>query len=206
MKKSFDRKDRLERFVRDNRSAFDSEEPDDLLWGKIEGRLTGTPGSPQDKVHPASPSPEKRWKRQISYDWRVAAAVLVICTAGIFVYVNNHYGLARDPQMAIQLPTYAKEVNQYTMIINAKRDELKRLTASKPELYTSFAAELSQLENDYSGLRSELPGSPDPDIQLHAMVRNLQWQIDLLNQQIIIIEKIKKANGHEKDAGNIMAI
>ena len=200
MKKSFDRKDRLERFVRDNRSGFDTEEPDTRLWEKIESRL----------APPLQDTPRQlnnsRWKRQITYDWRVAAAVIVLFLAGILVYVNGEYGLTRDPQMAIQLPAYAKEVNQYTQIINEKRSRIKKLAAHKPELYSDFASELDRLEKAYVGLRSELPQSPDPETLLHAMVRNLQWQVDLLNQQIIIIERIEKVNENEESDSDRITI
>ena len=192
------KKDKLERFVRDNRSGFDTEEPDARLWRKIESGLS---------LHD-SPAPlnNKRWKRQITYDWRVAAAVLLLILAGILVYVNGEYGLSRDPQMALQIPAYAKEVNQYTQIINEKRIRIQKLASQKPELYSDFALELDRLEKAYVGLRSELPQSPDPEILLHAMVRNLQWQVDLLNQQIIIIEKIQKVNGKEESDSNRITI
>lgn len=201
MKSSFDRKDRLERFVRDNRPGFDSEEPDERLWSKIEARL-----HPQESVKETGITGGSKWKRQITYDWRVAAATLIMIGFGLLAYVNNQYGLARDPEMALQLPAYAKEVNQYTQVINEKRNELRKLTTNKPELYSEFASELDRLEKAYSGLRSELPASPDPETHLHAMVQNLQWQIDLLNQQIIIIEKIKKANEEEDNDSDLMAI
>ncbi len=200
MKKSFDRKDRLERFVRDNRSGFDTEEPDARLWEKIESRL-----APPLRETPRQLN-NSRWKRQITYDWRVAAAVLVLFLAGFLVYVNGEYGLTRDPQMAFQVPAYAKEVNQYTQIINEKRSQIKKLAAHKPELYSDFALELDRLEKAYVGLRSELPQSPDPETLLHAMVRNLQWQVDLLNQQIIIIERIEKVDENEESNSDRITI
>ncbi len=200
MRKSSDRKDKLERFVRDNRSGFDTEEPDARLWGKIESRLAPPSGDIPRQLN------NNRWKRQITYDWRVAAAVLILFAACILVYVNGEYGLTRDPQMALQLPAYAKEVNQYTQIISEKRNQIKKLAAHKPELYSDFAAELDRLEQAYTGLRSELPRSPDPETLLHAMVRNLQWQVDLLNQQIIIIEKIEKVDENEENDSDRIAI
>ncbi len=201
MKKSFDRKDRLERFVRDNRSGFDTEEPDARLWKKIEAGLAPS-ALPDASRQPGT----NRWKRQITYDWRVAATVIVLLFAGILVYVNGQYGLTRDPQMALQVPAYAKEVNQYTQIINEKRNQLKKLATHKPELYSDFASELDRLEKAYTGLRSELPRSPDPETLLHAMVRNLQWQVDLLNQQIIIIESIEKGNENEESDSDRITI
>ena len=201
MKKSFDRKDRLERFVRDNRSGFDTEEPDARLWEKIESGL-----APPTFPDTSPQSGTNRWKRQITYDWRVAAAVIVLLFAGILVYINGQYGLTRDPQMALQMPDYAKEVNQYTQIINEKRNQLKKLATHKPQLYSDFASELDRLEKAYTGLRSELPQSPDPETLLHAMVRNLQWQVDLLNQQIIIIESIEKGNENEESDSDRITI
>lgn len=201
MKSSFDRKDRLERFVRDNRTEFESEEPDDQLWNRIEARL-----HPEAPAHKKSSASQNRWRRQISYDWRVAATVLVLFTLGLFTYVNNRYGLSRDPEMALQAPTFAREVSEYTRVINERRSELKKLTANKPDLYRDFAAELDRLEMAYTGLRSELPESPDPETHLHAMVQNLQWQVNLLNQQITIIEKIKKANEKKNSDDGLMAI
>lgn len=108
--------------------------------------------------------------------------------------------------MALQVPAYAKEVNQYTQIINAKRSQLKKLVTHKPELYNDFASELDRLEKAYTGLRSELPQSPDPETLLHAMVRNLQWQVDLLNQQIIIIESIEKGDENDKSDNDRITI
>jgi hypothetical protein len=201
MKSSYDRKDRLERFVRDNRPGFDSEEPDDQLWNKIADKLP--PGQEKSEI-PAKKT--VKWRRQVTYDWRVAATLVVLVGLGLLTYVNQKYGLARDPEMVLQAPSYAREMNLYTQVINEKRNELKKLTLDKPELYEDFSTELFRLENAYSGLRSDLPVSPDPESHLHAMVQNLQWQIDLLNQQITIIEKIKKANEEDNSRRSLMAI
>src|SRR5690554_3100898 len=201
MKSRFENKDRLENFIRENRAAFDSDEPSDL-WSGIEEKLNK--GSGQTSHHLRVN--HNKWKRQFTYDWRVAAAILVFLAAGILFYVNRQYGLTRDPQMALKLPAYAKEVNYYTQIINEKRNDLRSMTAGKPELYHEFSSELDRLEKAYSGLRSELPESPDPDTHLHAMIQNLQWQIELLNQQITIIEKIRQANEDENIDSDYSAI
>jgi hypothetical protein len=49
-------------------------------------------------------------------------------------------------------------------------------------------------------LKDQLPKNPNQEELLKAMIQNLQWQIDLLNQQLNIIQKIKEAkNGKVKD-------
>lgn len=49
MKKFSDKKDRLERFVRDNRDGFDVFLPQDSLWDRIENSIPSVPAEPQKK-------------------------------------------------------------------------------------------------------------------------------------------------------------
>lgn len=205
MKSRFEDKDRLERFIRENRAAFDADEPGDL-WAGIEEKMKLRDSESVRPLNDRQQLNHNKWKRQITYDWRVAAAIVVFIAAGLLVYVNRQYGLTRDPQMALKLPQYAKEVNYYTQIINEKRNDLRMLTAERPELYREFSEELERLENAYTHLRSDLPKSPDPETHLHAMIQNLQWQIDILNQQIMILEKIRQADENEDSDSDFSAI
>ena len=72
-----------------------------------------------------------------------------------------------------------------------KREELKALESADPQLYHQFDAELQALDKNYQSLKNELPQNPNPEDLLKAMVQNLSMQIDLLNQQLQIIQKIK---------------
>ena len=200
MKKYSDKKDRLERFVRDNREGFDSFVPKDDLWDQIEM-----------KIHGATPLTEpkkngkilKSWGRNAYFDWRVAAGVFLALGIGFLVYLNNEYGVTRDPAIALKVPTYAREFNQYTVAINEKRDEIIKLTRNNPELYKDFSADLKNLETSYGNLRSNLSNAPNQEALLQAMVKNLQWQVDLLNQQINILQRINKVkNGDDKEINN----
>jgi len=193
MQKSFDRKDKLERFVRDNRDRFEREEPGDFLWSKIEARLQPEP-TPKNTVQ----NHAGRWKGHISFDWRVAACVMVALGIGFLYYLNGEYGVSKDPQMALNAPAYAREFHQYSLTIDQKRNELIRLTNDIPELYREFSSDLERLESAFVRLRSELPQAPNQEALLHAMVQNLKWQIALLNQQLIIIENIKQTSQNEE--------
>ena len=197
MKKNSDKKDRLERFVRDNRDGFDSFLPQDGLWDLIGSKIPGN-------VQPSEPQKDiKVLKSRSSYayfDWRIAAGIFLALGIGFLVYINKEYGVTRDPAVALKVPSYAREFNQYSLAIDEKRDEIIRLTRHNPELYKDFSADLKSLENSYGKLRSNLSNAPNQEALLQAMVQNLQWQVDLLNQQIKILQRINQVkNDYDKE-------
>ena len=205
MKKSSDKKDRLERFVRDNREDFDRLEPDDSLWERV---WYGLPARLEDEVDPtpeSTPSTKvpprfRNWGRAY-FDWRVAAGLLLALGVSYLVYLNKEYGVTRDPQVVLNAPTYAREFTQYNEAIEQKRRELVKLTTDNPDLYEEFSTDLDRLEKSYGNLRSELDKAPNQEALVQAMIQNLQWQIDLLNQQLTILQRIKKADKrHENKA------
>lgn len=199
MKRHYDKKDRLERFVRDNREDFDRLEPDDSLWGRIEGQLGEAP--PEVVVAPVKSSPRFRDWGRAYFDWRVAAGLLLALGFSYLVYLNKEYGVTRDPQVALNVPTYAREFTQYNEAIEQKHRELIRLTTDNPDLYKEFSTDLERLEKSYGNLRSELNKAPNQEALVQAMIQNLQWQIDLLNQQLTILQRIKQADKrHENKA------
>lgn len=190
MKKFSDKKDRLERFVRDNKDGFDVFLPQDSLWDRIESSMPSAPAEPQKKV--------KRLGNPY-FDWRVAAGVMLALGVGYLFYLNNEYGVTRDPGVALKVPAYAREFNQYNVLIDEKRNEIFKLASSNPELYKDFSADLKSLENSYQNLKSDLGNAPNQEALIHAMIENLQYQVDLLNQQLTILQRIKKATqSHEK--------
>lgn len=190
------KKDNLERFVRDNREAFDDREPPNGLWQKIETGLNEQPGgtsvksnSPFRQIHRNSAGnvPGSGW-----LNWRVAASVAVLLLVGGFWYVNHQYGVVRQPEVLAASPVYAREVTQYTRLIADKRAELRQMTEDKPALYQEFATDMVRLEKSYKSLKADLPQNPNQDVLIRAMIQNLQIQIDLLNEQLRVIQRVNQ--------------
>ncbi|WP_460634282.1 hypothetical protein [Larkinella harenae] len=181
-------KDRLERFVRDNREDFDVFEPRADLWKDLEKELG-------HNERPLWGLSRPLWMRRRMV-WQIAASVALIVGLGGFWYFNTQYGVTEQPEMVAFSPMYARTVQQYTRLIEDKRTELRTVTESNPALYQQFAADLDRLEKSYQNLKQELPKTPNQEMMIQAMVQNLQTQIDLLNQQLMIIQRIKQQN-HE---------
>jgi len=184
----------LERFIRDNRESFDHLEPSDDLWNKIGTAI----GQPQKTTRVFSMS---------RAGWAVAAT-LFLAFAGILSYQLYQSSVKPEaiilgqqktvvPQQGDSLvnqidPQYGKLVAQFTTVIETKQEELKKLEKDDPALYKKFSGDILKLDSAYQSLRNTLNANPNTEQLLQAMISNLQLQIDLLNQQLTIIQQVKK--------------
>lgn len=199
----------LEKFIRDNRDSFEQDGPSAGLWERIADQLPDQP-APAKTAQPFLAVHRQRtrdggpryggtryggtWTR--SY-WTWAASIALLLLAGSLWWINDRYAPTKQADVVAFSPTYAKEVAQYSSLIEAKRTELQQLTESNPDLYGDFAQDLDRLEASYKGLKKELPNTPNQEILIQAMIQNLQLQIDLLNEQLRVIQRIKQQTTNE---------
>lgn len=194
----------LERFVRDNREAFDNMEPSATLWDKI-GEAIGEEKKTTTRVVRMS------WARwavaatlflalagTISYQvfWKQQTADVLIAQQSNTSKTESTSSEIFDPLVNQIDPQYAKLVSQFTEVIETKQSQLKQIEKDDPSLYKKFAGDIQKLDSSYHVLRSTLNANPNTEQLLQAMISNLQMQIELLNQQLTIIQKVKqpKAN------------
>jgi septal ring factor EnvC (AmiA/AmiB activator) len=203
---------KLERFIRDNREAFDSEEPSDELWNKISDKLPTTNGKviemgkPRQIVHKDfQNSGRNRFLENIN--WRVAAMVLFTLGLGWMVlHFNEQYKVTEHPEIVMANPALAKQVSQYTQLVENKQLELQNLAQQNPDLYKEFEKELDELENSYQSLKADLPKNQNQETLIEAMIQNLQLQLNVLNQQLQIIDRIKNSNNHKNENNKAIII
>ena len=171
---------RLEEFVKANREEFDDIVPSPELWSRIEREL------PLQFAH------QKKNERSFSLGFvlRVAASVIVVMGVSFVIYMRSSN--KSEVNYASINPVYAQQQTRYVTLIANKRTELKTISQSDPELYKEFSAETAKMDSVYKKLRSELV--------LRAMIRNLEVQTEVLNQQLNVIEQynqMKKQNENE---------
>ena len=186
---------KLKKFIWDNRSEFDDAVPSGKVWEHIESSMTG--------------KKEKKFILTPLYKWSMAAAAVLILSAGFYFFVNRnkntaveYAGIVPAPDTATATATAidAPEVNQFAKMIALKQEELRSLAKDQPELYTQFAKDITQLDSSYNILRKQLSATPNREMLLEAMIQNLQLQLNVLNQQLNIIHQIKQSKkyNHEK--------
>jgi hypothetical protein len=176
--------DNIERFIRDNREGFDAQIPGPKNWSAIEKQI-GIAKTPA------------RILSMNLLKWSAAAAIFIgILATGLYFFnqssASSSGSLAKDPVVEQIDPQYAKMVAQFSSLIEEKQTELKSLEKDNPELFKQFAGDIKKLDSTYQVLRNTLPANPNKEQLLEAMISNLQMQINLLNQQLQIIQQVKR--------------
>ena len=179
----------LEQFIQKNREAFDNCEAPTELWNKIDKSLG-------KQVIQKSESDEiviKFKKSSISKlkIWAMAASLIILIGYVSVFYVNNKPDSTQQI-VAEVAPQYGDKMVQYTSLIESKREEIKQIETHDPVMYKEFATEIEKLNLDYRNLQTELTETPNQEDLVKAMIQNLQVQLDILNRQLKIIEKVKE--------------
>ncbi|MDB5112773.1 MAG: hypothetical protein JWR67_3887 [Mucilaginibacter sp.] len=180
---------RLEDFIKANREDFDDLEPGAGLWNRIEDKLPNEFNAKHEKK-----------TFSIGFVLRVAATVIIVMSISFVLYLRSEK--SNGINLAAINPEYAKQRVHYTALISNKLNELKTLSKSDPQLYSEFSAEIAKMDSTYKKLNKDLATSPNQELVLRAMIRNLQIQTEVLNQQLMIIEQfnqMKKEQPNEKD-------
>lgn len=164
----------LKEFINNHREEFEEEFPPNL-WGKINARI------PKEKR-------KSIWLN--SKILRIAAGVLICLSVGFWFgkYYRNDNSLAQQDKMLSTQPALVT----YTETVLEKRENLKSLIKSNPELQKAFVGDLEELQQNFEYLKSQLTKNPNHEQLIDAMKQNLEWQIDLLNKQTEIAQNVKK--------------
>lgn len=165
---------KLTEFIKENKKAFEVEGPSLALWNRIDSELIKQQKS------------KSRIKR---YYWMKAAALLLLTVSVFILYRRNQ-----------NLPVKIADVNfaakqkavQFAHQIKEKKDSLAGFIQSDPELYAKFNNDLNLLANDYEKLKKQMQSSPNKATLVRAMLKNLELQLQVLNQQLIIFNQVEE--------------
>lgn len=168
-------KDSLKEFIRDNREAFDDQEPSPKTWTRIEAALSQARGS--------------FWNSLVM--WRAAAAVFL----GLAVYAFVARGPVA-PSRKSELANLQVEFRDLESFYNSEIDSKVALIDSfeGAEEVEQFTQDYEKLDAMYQVLKEEMKVHPSQKVK-DALVLNLLIRIDLLNQQL---NRLDKTFGGEK--------
>jgi hypothetical protein len=181
-------KDKIEKFIAQNREAFDSEEPDAKVWASIQKRMQ------QGKSVRMVP---------LYRLWQVAASIILLLGTGIgwLVYENRQLQknaastLPTNDAVTVTLDQIAPELAEaedfYTRQIQLKSDELSRYDLKKLGVGKDYETELKKLNEAYGELKNDFYKTGSQRV-VEAMIQNLQYRMELLNKQLEILEKVQK--------------
>jgi hypothetical protein len=177
--------DNLEKFILENRDAFDTKVPNLSVWGEIDRQLEHRPVQ------------RIIWMKRL----RVAAAIALLVTGGgvIGAYLANSGQEVKS--LADVSPEHAEMERYFNTQVSEK---MAQLTSYQKD--QDVQGDLQELDSMYEQLQRELkdapPGAEEKIIQ--AMINNYQTKIDILEQ---VLEKVKTINPtNSKTAENEISI
>jgi len=164
----------LDDFIKEHKKEFDTDRPSMALWSKIELEL--------DKKKKKDPISLRVWLS-------IAASVIVLLAIGLLT-INP----IKNDRMSVAdvSPVYAKKEVKFCSLIEQKRDSLQIFEGANPELYRQFDADLQKVNKTYEGLRKDLATSPNQQLVVKAMIKNLEIQLQLVSQQLAIISEVSQ--------------
>jgi len=175
--------DKLEKYIRENRTSFDDENPPVDVWHKINNQLDHRQ-TPQ--VHIGT------------YLWRAAAIILFATVVWLLIDRNsNEQQFAQISEKSDENQIEFNDVEAfYFQEIEEKQNLIVQFVSNNPELDKTLLVEIDQLDSTYQILKLNAEKGYSEKI-LDAMVLNLQMRIDILNQQLDVLEKIKSLKENE---------
>ncbi|MFC7522452.1 hypothetical protein ACFQRK_00740 [Parapedobacter sp. GCM10030251] len=177
----------LKKFVTENRAAFDHAHPPKDLWERISNDL---------EKH-EKPIAQTAVRKMFIRVLKVAAVTFLIGTAGILVYFYGKKNAYEDYSRIN--PDLAAVQQTYSQLVVQKKDSVAIFAANNPSLYGEFSKALDQMEANYEMLKQEFATSPNKELTLEAMIRNLQAQIEVLSQQMEILNYINTNKNQPQD-------
>lgn len=176
----------LENFIKNNKQSFDVYNAPEGLWDKLEEQLN---------THQKKQQKSGNLNLFITV-FKITALFIMVLSFG---FLWGNYQKQQSLKLENINPAYAKKEIQFSSLIENKQEVLKSLSKVDPSLYQNFLLEQLKLENEYKFLNKQLASSPNKDRIVKAMIRNLQLQIDLLNQQINISNEVKQFKKQENE-------
>ena len=157
--------DQFEKYILDNRSAFDDGKPSQELWNRIDQKI-------------------ERKKTNLSIIWKVAAVLYLASTIALLLDRNS------DEYAGPALSQEFVDAEDYyvTMITERKQLIIEQLS---PEQEKAFLAEINDLDSMYLELKRTYQTNASSERVMDAMINNLQLRLDILNRQLEILENIK---------------
>lgn len=168
-----DMHDNLEKFVKNNRSEFDSKEAKDAIWKNI---------------HTALDASEKSNSKIIF--WRAAAVILFIFSVGITFYANNNSIISNRSDVVYD-SEFLNTEKYYSSVINERQKLIVFAAKAYPEIESDFELDWKLLDDSYTQLKEDYANNQSSEIS-DALVQNLRARVDLLSRQIEILESIER--------------
>ena len=176
-------KDRLERFVIENKDEFDAFEPSAKLFNGIKLKKAHNDHSLRMQMN--------SWKLRVA-----AGVVIFISLLGVFKYQqsNKENGDQRTAMQDFKVPELMKAEAFYTSQVNSKLSEIKLKAINNPEVLGGIKRDFQELDSLYAGMKQDLSDDVANKEVINAMVQNYKMKLDVLEEILLQLNRKNQKN------------
>jgi hypothetical protein len=187
------KKDKLEKFIVENREGFNDLEAPPMLWQAIKNSMADTGNNTAPRADTDSISSNSRGKifRIGSIAWKAAAAILIFASAW---YLNDYMDQSRPGnrvKSVAAVPMDNPVLNElsdaeafYTSQINSRQAELAQYAKEHPEIIADLKKEFQELDKSNLELRKDLAESNADEKVVEAIIQSYRIKLSILEQML----------------------
>ncbi len=181
----------LEKIINENRSVFDSSEPDEGHFERFEQKL--------NQRHKG-----KSQTFTLGYMLKAAVVALLVVLSGLWVYDKTFSPPAIKDGIALReiSPEYNEVEMYYTRLVNQKYNEINEFSFIDTAQKEMLMHELNEMDSIYENLKKDLRLNPNDDRVINAMIQHYQLKVEVMNQILGQLQQVKsieqeKQNNYE---------
>lgn len=184
-------KDKLEKFIAENRESFDFYEPTDEVWNNVKSNIK------QVKV--------------IKFNYRTllvrVAAVLIIFFSSYYFHDfmqnrENYKRLAlrsRIEENAFMIPELVETEAFYAGKVTARLVELKTYTSEFPDIEDDIRYDLNELDSVYAEIKKDLKDNVANNEVVEALIQNYRLKLKILEDLLIQLKQSDNQNTNQNE-------
>lgn len=166
----------LEDFIKNNRAAFDAEEPSSGHMERFGQKL---------------PKSKTRTLDYVKYAAAAAMITLMMTLSGLYIYDNWGVSTSSLPTLADAGPKYAEAEAYFVSTIQNQQQTIDNLESKDLLENVDFDKDLKAMDILYKKLQEDLNANPDDPRVINAMIKHYQTRIAVMNE---IVKQLKEAN------------
>lgn len=179
-------KDKLEKFIDENRDEFDYYLPSAGVWEK---------------------SGKKFSTRKIYLTVLSRVAVVILIFAGSYLFHDfvdsRRSGKLSNSELRNiyeQIPELKEAENYYANLVSRKLNEIKPFYISNPEMKNLVQYDLAELDSIYNQLKTDLKDNVANDQVIEAMIQNYRLKLQILEDILKDLKQEKTKENEEPES------
>ena len=176
----------LDKIIQENRSVFDSFEPDEGHFDRFEQKLLDL--NKKKKIF------------TIGYILKAAVVALMVVLSGLWVYDNfSPSTIKKGIALSEVSPEYNEVEIYYTQLVNQKYTEINQFQFLDSTQKSMLIKELDAMDLIYENLKEDLTTNPNDERVINAMIKHYQLKVEVMNQILSQLQQVKNKNQQKSE-------